>query len=180
MNPHPFSLSRHRPVRYDDGLWRSVDHLVVFLFTRSPFVPTDVVIRHILFVHGATPRILAQCKRTASIEAFCVRASVSSPWCDLFERCPIAQHEYRSLLGPAFVAASLLQLTQHPRMHRVVVKWNGDAASSVELRIIKTVRKLSRMWGRERARREALIALALVEHILEQGFDGVSAATYDR
>jgi hypothetical protein len=73
------------------------------------------------------------------------------------------------LIRYAFVAASLLQLTQHPRMQQPLIRQHRQYTRRRDIlsSISHDVCKLSKKWSRARCRRESLVSLFVIQDAIE-------------
>ncbi len=180
-----FSPQRARPVRDADGLiWRSGAHLAASILfeDKKEFqsLDADTLIRRLLNgvkLHQHTPETAGAFARLVLSNSM-ARAHLG------LKTAPFVGLVDDQFCQCALVAAGLLQLTQHPRLHRVLLdkikKRKGDD-SCVDMSIARRIARIARHTDQKRCRQIAIVALCSLEDLVTTGESarpGVSSAIF--
>lgn len=173
-----FSPQRRRPVRDPDGVaWPSVMRLVGSLFFEDRIgwaaASTTFLSSHLLdgahvvdqddvFVDGLL------CRMAVSTAAMRARVPIES-----VKHHDVADSDF---LRRALVAASVLQVTQHPRLQRLLLgvgrRFGCSALTQSDASVLKTVASICGSASRGECRQLAIVGLCALRDELETGVRG--------
>ena len=172
-----FSPQRARPVRDAEALiWRSGAHLAASLLfeDKKEFQSLDTHTLGHRVLNGAT--LYHDTPETAGALARLVLSNSMARTHLGLKTAPFVGLVDDQFCERALVAAGLLQLTQHPRLHRVLLdKIREEKGNSgVDISIARRIARIAQRINRKECRKIAIVELCSLEHIVTTGDTVVS------